>query len=307
MSKVDRQLLASFLKVVRLYLRAAAPTSGRRTKKTMRTSEVELNEVRQSVRNHYGKAATRESGCGCGPTCCSTLGQSPAHEQTPASLSQALGYSAAQTSAVPDGANLGLGCGNPLAIASLQPGQAVLDLGSGAGFDAFLAARAVEPTGLVIGVDMTPEMITKARENKAKGNYTNVEFRLGEIENLPVADSSVDVIISNCVINLSPDKPQVFREAFRVLKPGGRLAISDILATAPLPEDVRQDLELHAGCGAGASLIEDVKALLASAGFTDIRINPKPQSREFIGEWFPGRGIEDCIVSATIEAVKPRS
>jgi ubiquinone/menaquinone biosynthesis C-methylase UbiE len=162
----------------------------------------------------------------------------------------------------------------------------------------------VEPTGFVIGVDMTPEMVTKARQNKAKGNYANVDFRLGEIEHLPVADSSVDVIISNCVINLSPDKAQVFGEAFRVLKPGGRLAISDILAIAPLPENVRQDLELHAGCVAGASLVEEVKTLLNSAEFADIRISPKSQSRDFIREWFPGRGIDGYIVSATIEAVK---
>lgn len=218
---------------------------------------------------------------------------------------QAIGYSPDATREVPQGANLGLGCGNPLAIASLKPGQTVLDLGSGAGLDAFLAAKAVGPTGLVIGVDMTPEMVSKARSNKAKGDYENVEFRLGEIENLPVADSSVDVIISNCVINLSPDKGQVFREAHRVLKPGGRLAIADILATARMPEGIRKDLELHAGCVAGASLINDVKAHLQTAGFTNICVTPKPQSRDFIREWFPGRGIEDYIVSATVEAVKP--
>ena len=220
-------------------------------------------------------------------------------------MSQSLGYSAEQTGAVPEGANLGLGCGNPLAIASLKPGQTVLDLGSGAGFDAFLTAKAVGPTGRVIGVDMTPEMVSKARQNKTKGGYTNVEFRLGEIENLPVANGSVDVIISNCVINLSPDKGQVFREAFRVLKSGGRLAISDILATAPMPPGVREDLELHAGCVAGASLIDDMKSGLIAVGFAKIRVEPKPQSRDFIREWFPGRGIEDYVVSATIEAVKP--
>jgi ubiquinone/menaquinone biosynthesis C-methylase UbiE len=220
-------------------------------------------------------------------------------------LSQAFGYAPEQIGEVPEGANLGLGCGNPLAIASLKPGQSVLDLGSGAGFDAFLAAKAVGPTGLVIGVDMTAEMVSKARQNKTKGGYTNVEFRLGEIENLPVADASVDVIISNCVINLSPDKPQVLRDAFRVLKSGGRLAISDILATAPMPPGVREDFELHAGCVAGASLIDDVKNDLLVAGFAKIRIEPKSQSREFIREWFPSRGIEDYVVSATIEAVKP--
>jgi arsenite methyltransferase len=204
-----------------------------------------------------------------------------------------------------EGANLGLGCGNPLAIASLQPGQTVLDLGSGAGFDAFLAAKAVGPSGLVIGVDMTPEMIGKARQHKATGGYSNVEFRFGDIESLPVADKAVDVIISNCVINLAPDKALVFREAFRVLKPGGRLAVSDILATAPLPESIRNDLALLAGCVSGASQIDRVRELLHAAGFTKVRIEQKPQSRDFIREWFPDRGIDDYIVSATVEAVKP--
>jgi SAM-dependent methyltransferase len=183
----------------------------------------------------------------------------------------------------------------------------VLDLGSGAGFDAFLAAKAVGPKGLVIGVDMTAEMITKARQNKANGGYTNVEFRLGEIESLPVADGSVDVILSNCVINLSPDKASVFREAFRVLKPGGRLAIADVLALALVPENIRQDVELYAACAAGATLVEDVEAMLRTVGFKDIRVEPKPQSRELIREWFPGRGFEDYFASSTIEAVKPEA
>jgi SAM-dependent methyltransferase len=270
----------------------------------MRIQELESDAVRTSVREHYGRVAAREGGCGCAPTCCSPTEAARPDAPTAEALSQALGYTPEQTGAVPEGANLGLGCGNPLAIASLKPGQTVLDLGSGAGFDAFLAAKAVGPKGLVIGVDMTAAMVSKARQNKAKGHYANVEFRLGEIENLPVADASVDVIISNCVINLSPDKPQVFREAFRVLKPGGRLAISDIVATAPMPPSVRADLELHAGCVAGASLIDDVRNGLRAAGFASIRVEPKPQSREFIREWFPGRGIEDYVVSATIEAVK---
>ncbi len=270
----------------------------------MRTHNLESDSVRRSVREHYGQVAARGGGCGCAPTCCSTTERAPAHERTANAVAESLGYSAEQTQAVPEGANLGLGCGNPLAIASLKPGQTVLDLGSGAGFDVFLAAKSVGPTGLAIGVDMTPEMVGKARHATARGNYTNIEFRLGEIENLPVADGSVDVIISNCVINLSPDKGRVFREAFRVLKPGGRLAISDILATAPMPKGVREDLELYAGCVAGASLIDDVKKSLRAAGFANIRVEPKPQSREFIREWFPGRGIEDYVVSATIEAVK---
>ena len=184
-------------------------------------------------------------------------------------------------------------------------GTAVLDLGSGAGFDVFLAARAVGPTGRVIGVDMTPEMISKARKNQANGGYTNVEFRLGEIESLPVADAIVDVIISNCVINLSPDKPCVFGEAFRVLKPGGRLAVTDIVALAPIPDEMRKDWELYSGCVAGASLVEDLKTMLSEAGFTDIRIVRKSESREIVSAWFPGRKAEDYVASAGIEAVKP--
>jgi SAM-dependent methyltransferase len=270
----------------------------------MKTSELELDAVRKSVREHYGAVASRTGGCGCAPTCCQTTEEARSKTHSADVLSQSIGYSAEQTDAVPEGANLGLGCGNPLAIASLKPGQTVLDLGSGAGFDAFLAAREVGSTGFVIGVDMTAEMVSKARQNKAKGQYANVEFRLGEIENLPVANASVDVIISNCVINLSPDKGRVVQEAYRVLKPGGRLAVSDILATAPMPENVRKDLELYAGCVAGASLIDEVTEQLRAAGFTGVRVEPKPQSREFIRECFPGRGIEDYVVSATIEAVK---
>jgi SAM-dependent methyltransferase len=273
----------------------------------MRTPELESNTVRTTVREHYGKVATRDagSGCGCAPTCCST-GRDPASSSpNPAELSQALGYSATDTESVPDGSNLGLGCGNPLAIASLKPGQVVLDLGSGAGFDAFLASAAVGPNGRVIGVDMTPEMLAKARKNMDDGGYTNVEFRLGEIENLPVPDNSVDVIISNCVINLSPEKPRVFREAFRALKQGGRLAISDVVAPAPLPEKIRQDLALHAGCVAGASVVSDLRSMLEAAGFRNIRIQTNAKSRDFICEWFPNLGIEDYIASATIEAVKP--
>jgi SAM-dependent methyltransferase len=195
------------------------------------------------------------------------------------------------------------GCGDPSRY--VKPGETVLDLGSGAGFDAFLAARAVSPKGRVIGVDMTPEMVSKARKNQAKGAYTNAEFRLGEIESLPVADATVDVIISNCVINLSPDKLRVFQEAFRVLKPGGRLAIADIVALAPIPEELRKDWELYTGCVAGASLVDDLKQLLKQTGFTNVRIVRKGESREIIGGWFPGRKAEDFVASASIEAIKP--
>jgi len=208
-------------------------------------------------------------------------------------------------SGVPEGSNMGLGCGNPQAIASLQPGETVLDLGSGGGFDCFLAVRAVGDKGLVIGVDMTPEMITKSRRNAEKVGMGNVDFRLGELENLPVADGMVDVIISNCVINLSPEKEKVFSEAFRVLKPGGRLAISDIVAAAELPDDIKNDMAIHTGCIAGASSIQELESMLHRTGFGNIRVKPKAESRTFIRDWMPGSKIEDYVVSATIEAVKP--
>lgn len=266
---------------------------------------LEQDEVKTTVRERYGKIATSNSGCGCAPTCCSPTESAAPVPHDPKAISQGLGYSMADTEAVPEGANLGLGCGNPQAIAALKPGETVLDLGSGAGFDAFLAARAVGPKGFVIGVDMTPEMVSKARKNQATGSYTNVEFRIGEIESLPVANDSVDALISNCVINLSPDKPRVFRESFRVLKPGGRLAISDVVALAEIPAHLRQDWELYTACVAGASTIVQIKAWLTQAGFTQIRIEPKEGSRKIIGEWFPGRRIEEFVASASIEAVKP--
>jgi SAM-dependent methyltransferase len=182
-----------------------------------------------------------------------------------------------------------------------------LDLGSGAGFDAFLSSKAVGALGRVIGVDMTPEMISKARANAERGKYDNVEFRLGEIERLPVANGVVDVIISNCVINLSPDKASVFAEAFRVLKPGGRIAVSDIVALQPIPAAMREDLSAYAGCVSGAATVVELKSLLANAGFADVRVTPKTESAAFIRHWFPGRGFEDYIASAVIEAVKPFS
>jgi arsenite methyltransferase len=207
-------------------------------------------KIREFVRKRYGGIAQSDRPeCGCAPSSC-CFGASPI---TPSVSSLQIGYSLEELQAVPVGADLGLGCGNPQAIAALQSGETVLDLGSGAGFDCFLAVRQVGPTGKVIGVDMTAEMVAKARENAREAGYDNVEFRLGEIEHLPVADANVDVIISNCVINLSPDKPRVCREAFRVLRSGGRLAISDIVTTAPLPDEVRNDLAFYAGCIAGAA------------------------------------------------------
>src|SRR5204863_1338393 len=211
----------------------------------IKLAESSSDTIREEVRQRYGAAARGEASCA--DDCCTSTS------------SDALGYAAEDSAFAPEAANLGLGCGNPLAIASLERGQTVLDLGSGAGFDCFLAARAVGPTGKVIGVDMTPEMLTKARENAKKNEFDNVEFRLGEIEALPMADESVDVIISNCVINLSPQKERVFREAFRVIKPGGRLAVSDIVATAPLPDAMRGDWSAYTGCMAGASLIGDLE------------------------------------------------
>ena len=271
----------------------------------MKTLELEHDEVRTKVRETYGKVAGDDAGCGCATTCCGKSPEEGGRVRDAATVSQGLGYSPEETGAVPAGANLGLGCGNPQAIAALRPGEVVLDLGSGAGFDSFLASRAVGAAGRVIGVDMTPEMVSRARKHQAAGGYENVEFRLGEIENLPVADGSVDVILSNCVINLSPDKRRVFGEAFRVLKTGGRLAISDVVALAEIPEPLRKDWELYTGCVAGASTVDELTAWLAEVGFTQIRIEPKEGSREIIGGWFPGRTIEDFIGSATLEAVKP--
>ena len=257
--------------------------------------------VRETVRQTYRQVAISPEGRG-GSSCCS----GGTAQAVNAIASERLGYSQEDVSTVPEGANMGLGCGNPQAIAALKPGEVVLDLGSGGGFDCFLAARQVGESGRVIGVDMTPEMIGKARANAASGGYANVEFRLGEIEHLPVADNSVDVIMSNCVINLSPNKPQVFADALRVLKPGGRLAVSDVVATAPLPAEVKQNQQLHCYCVAGAALIGDIEAMLQAAGFTHVRITPKEASREFIREWAPGSKAEDYVVSANIEAIKPR-
>ena len=256
------------------------------------------DSVRQYVRKWYGDIAQSQgSGC-CSGSCCSAAAPS-----TPEAIA-ALGYSTEEIKAVPEGANMGLGCGNPQAIANLKPGETVLDLGSGGGFDCFLAAPRVGESGRVIGVDMTPEMVSKARANAEKSGYPNVEFRLGEIEHLPVADNTVDVIISNCVINLSPDKKQVFRDAYRVLREGGRLAISDVVAVKPIPEQLRQSMEAHCGCVAGAALVSDVEQMLKDVGFENIVIQLKPESRALIKTWFPDSGSEDYVISATIEAKK---
>jgi len=254
-------------------------------------TESSSETVREEVRRRYGASASGKSSCT--DDCCASTDVID------------LGYSAEDAATAPEAANLGLGCGNPLAIASLKEGQVVLDLGSGAGFDCFLAARAVGKTGKVIGVDMTHEMLSKARENVQKNGFTNVEFRLGEIEALPLADNSVDVIISNCVINLSPEKQRVFNESFRVLKPGGRLAVADIVATAPLPQDIKTDWAAYTGCMAGASRITELDRMLHAAGFENVEIAPKDSSRSFIREWLPSKRIEDYLVSATIEGVKP--
>lgn len=276
-----------------------SPQSG-----TQHNSSRQADDIRTQVRDSYAKvAAASDSGscCGTASSCCGVSDDIDINTLN----SLRLGYSQADLDSVPAGADMGLGCGNPRAIAALKPGQVVVDLGSGGGFDAFLAAREVGEAGQVIGVDMTPEMISKARSNADKASFTNVDFRLGEIEHLPVANNTVDVIISNCVINLSPNKPQVFQEAFRILKPGGRLAISDVVATIELPETLRSDPQLYAGCMAGAMQINELEILLQEAGFTETRITPKDESRDFIRDWAPEHGVEDYVVSAYIQAKKP--
>ena len=264
----------------------------------------QADEIRQNVRESYTQVAeSSNSGDGCGTesSCCGVSDDAAIN----ALVSTRLGYSENDLNKVPEGADMGLGCGNPRAIASIQSGETILDLGSGGGFDCFLAASETGESGQVIGIDMTPTMISKARNNAVKGKYNHVEFRLGEIEHMPVANDTVDVIISNCVINLSPDKQQVFSEAFRVLKPGGRLAISDVVASTELPDEIRDDLALYSGCMAGASQISELQTILENNGFEKINIAPKDESKDFIKDWAPARGVEDYVLSATIEAVKP--
>jgi arsenite methyltransferase len=253
--------------------------------------------VREEVRSRYGAIAAGYGSCCCGGDCQTAPRDAGDHAAK-------LGYAPGEVEAVPDGADMGLGCGNPQAIAALRAGEIVLDLGSGGGLDCFLAAKRVAPDGKVIGVDMTPEMVSKARRLAKESGYDNVEFRLGEIEHLPVADSSIDVILSNCVINLSPHKPAVYAEAFRVLRPGGRLAVSDVVAVKPLPPEVRDDPAAYCGCVGGASLLSDVEAMLTAAGFTDVHVLVRSDGADIVSEWQPGSGHEEYVLPALISAVK---
>jgi SAM-dependent methyltransferase len=262
------------------------------------------DDIRNKVRESYAKVAeanNNNESCGIESSCCGVSDDIDINTLN----SLRLGYSDDDLDSVPEGADMGLGCGNPRAIAGLSAGETVVDLGSGGGFDAFLAAREVGISGKVIGIDMTPTMISKARNNADKANFENVEFRLGEIEFLPIADNIADVIISNCVINLSPNKAQVFIEAYRILKVGGRLAISDVVASCEMPEEMKNDPELYAGCMAGASLIDDLEAYMQNAGFKEIKITPKDDSKDFIKDWAPGKNVTDYVLSAHIEAIKP--
>lgn len=270
---------------------------------TSSKSQQKSDTIRNKVRESYTKVAeanNQNKSSGITSSCCGVSDDIDINTLN----SLRLGYSQSDLENVPAGADMGLGCGNPRAIAELSPGETVVDLGSGGGFDAFLAAREIGTTGKVIGVDMTPTMISKARKNAEKAGFENVEFRLGEIEHLPVADNSVDVIISNCVINLSPNKSQVFKDAFRVLKPGGRLAISDVVASCEMPQEMKNDLELYSGCMAGASLIDELEEFMRDSGFSKIKITPKDESKEFIKDWAPEKDVTDYVVSAHIEAIK---
>ena len=275
---------------------------------------MENMDIKDIVRDRYGKIAAKGASC-CSPTttCCSSGNMTQA-------ITKGIGYSDEELKAVPDGANLGLGCGNPIALASLKEGDIVLDLGSGAGIDCFLAAHKVGLTGKVIGIDMTPEMVSRARENAQKGEYTNVEFRLGEIENLPAADSSVDAVVSNCVINLSPDKKRVFAEAFRVLKPGGRIMISDIVVSKKLPEAILNSIEAYVSCVSGAVLKEEYLDIINTAGFQGVSIIDEtvfpvdympndPIAQEIISKLDISseeiKDIADSIVSVKVSAIKP--
>jgi len=272
----------------------------KKSKRGESMNKITGEEIKKVVKEHYGKVAAGSSSC-CGSggsPCCGS-------DSSPVQISEKIGYRQDDIGTIPDGADLGLGCGNPLGQAMIKPGDTVLDLGSGGGIDCFLAARKVGPQGRVIGVDMTPEMINRARRNAEAGGFKNVEFHQGEIEALPVENDSVNLVISNCVINLSPDKPKVYSEIYRVLKPGGTVSISDIVAYKPLTEEWQKNLEALASCVSGAALIEELQKIMTSIGFADIQISPDKKSGQTIKEWFPESGLEDYIVSAHITARKP--
>ena len=280
-------------------------------------TDIDSENVRLAVREGYGQIAQKEGSCCSGVSCCGS------NAEDSAQLAEYVGYSAEELSALPDGANMGLSCGNPNALAALQPGEVVLDLGSGGGFDVFIAGRKVGPSGRAIGVDMTPEMLAKARRNigpyRERSGLNNVEFRLGEIEHLPLADNSVDVVISNCVLNLSPDKPQVWREIARVLKPGGRVAVSDLALLKPLPPEILKMIEALVGCVAGAVLVSETEQMARDAGLAEIRLNPKKEYVQAMTDWNdplykrivehlpPGAGPADYITSLEVTARKPNS
>ena len=277
-------------------------------------SPADAEGVRETVRKGYASIAKSGGSC-CGParSCCG--------KSDPDATARAVGYSEAELATLPEGANMGLSCGNPTAVAALKPGEVVLDLGSGGGFDVFLAAQNVGPTGRAIGVDMTPEMLSKARGNvtqfRTRTGLDNVEFRLGEIEHLPVADASVDAIISNCVINLSPDKPQVWREIARVLKPGGRVAVSDMALLRDLPPALAASVAAQVGCVAGAVRVEETQAMAQAAGLADIQIECKPDFADRMAKWqdplyaeiraqLPkGKTMGDYVTSLYVTARKP--
>jgi SAM-dependent methyltransferase len=256
----------------------------------------DADKIKKTVKEGYAKALSQKSSCCSSGSCCGGVTQAK-------DISKNVGYSDSELNAVPEGANLGFGCGNPVALASLKEGDVVFDLGSGAGFDAFLSAQRVGKTGRVIGVDMTPEMVAKAQENAKKGNYTNVDFRLGEIEKLPVEDNSIDVIISNCVINLSPDKETVFKEAHRVLKAGGRLMVSDLVLAKDLPKEIQDSVEAYVGCLAGAIKKEEYLRFIEQAGFQGIKIIS--ESSYPVDTMFDNlEAAQDSIVSIKVSAVK---
>jgi len=283
------------------------------------TTMNDLNKqvIRDEVRKGYAQIAA------AGSTCCGTTGPSCCGTVAPDNLAQQIGYSTDDLAGLPDGANMGLSCGNPNALAALQEGEIVLDLGSGGGFDVFIAGRKVGPAGRVIGVDMTPEMVSKARHNaelyRMRTGFDNVEFRLGEIEHLPVADATVDVVISNCVINLSPDKPQVWREIARVLKPGGRVAVSDLALVRPLPPAIVENVAAMIGCIAGAALVSETERMAREAGLVDIVLTRRSEYVEKMADWQdslykqivahlpPGTKPGDFITSLEITARKPAS